>query len=144
MTAVDFTVELFVRVDDAMPQVHQHPLSKLHPSEAVTLGLLYAFRGGSFRAFNSWLHRELKSLFPRLPERTRLHRILQACHPHTTRFLAQPTFFGVLDGFGLELLHPRRCCTRAAAADGAGAACAGSGRASAKATGAGSREPSWA
>lgn len=108
MTACDFTVELFVRVDDAMPEIKKHPLAQLHPSEAVTLGLLYAWRGGSFRAFNAWLRRELPHLFPRLPERTRLHRILCACRHHTTRFLAQPSFFGVLDSFGLELLHPRR------------------------------------
>lgn len=112
MTAFDFTLELFCRVDDTMPQVKAHPLSKLHPSEAVTLGLLYAFRGGSFRAFDRWLRRELKSLFPRLPERTRLYRVLFACRHHTSRFLAAPTLFGVLDGFGLPLLHPRRCGRR--------------------------------
>lgn len=90
MTACDFTVELFVRVDDAMPEVKKHPLAKLHPSEAVTLGLLYAWRGGSFRAFDRWLRRELKTLFAhaRLPERTRLHRILCACRHQTGRFLA--------------------------------------------------------
>ena len=35
MTACDFTVALFCRVDDAMPEVLKHPLSKLHPSEVV-------------------------------------------------------------------------------------------------------------
>lgn len=109
MTASDFTLELFFRVDEAMNQVPKHPLSKLHPSEAVTLGLLYAFRGGSFRRFDLWVRRELATLFPRLPERTRLHRILCACRHHTDRFLAQPSLFGVLDCYGIELLHPRRC-----------------------------------
>jgi hypothetical protein len=108
-TAKELTLELFVRVDDAMPEIQKHPLAKLHPSEAVTIGLLYALRGSSFRAFYRWLRRELRSLFPHLPERTRLHRVLCACAAWTERFLAQPTFFGVLDSYGIELLHPRRC-----------------------------------
>jgi hypothetical protein len=108
VTAVDFTVELFVRVDDAMPQAKKHPLAKLHPIEAVTIGLLYALRGGSFRAFERWLRRELSQVFVRLPERTRLHRVLCAVSPWTQHFLAAPSFFGVLDCFGIEMLHPRR------------------------------------
>lgn len=108
MTAPDFTLELFVRVDDAMHEIKKHPLAKLHPSEAVTVGLLYALRGGSFRAFYRWLRRELQALFPHLPERTRLLRILCSCASCTKRFLAQPSFFGILDSFGIELLHPRR------------------------------------
>lgn len=107
-TASQFTLELFVRVDDAMSEVKKHPLAKLHPSEAVTIGLLYALRGGSFRAFDRWLRRELPSLFPRLPERTRLQRILCAACAWTKRFLAGSSFFGVLDSYGIELLHPRR------------------------------------
>lgn len=108
MTTQDFTLALFVRVDDALPHLTKHPLAKLHPSEAVTVGLLYALRGGSFRAFDRWLRRDLHDLFRRLPERTRLYRILCACRALTARFLATPSFFGVLDSFGIELLHPRR------------------------------------
>jgi len=108
-----FTLELFVRVDDALgalPHLKKHPLAKLHPSEVVTLGLLYALRGGSFRAFYRWLRRELRALFPLLPERTRLYRILCAQHPLTQHFLASPTLWGIIDSFGIELLHPRRRC----------------------------------
>lgn len=108
MTALSLTFELFFRVDEALPQVQAHPLSKLHPSEAVTLGLLYALKGGSFRSFYRWVQNELCSLFPRLPERTRLGRILNACSELTSRFLAQPSFFGALDSYGLTMLHPRR------------------------------------
>lgn len=107
-TLCDLTVEVFCRVDDAMPEVQKHPLSLLHPSEVVTLGLLYALRGGSFRRFERWARRELSSLFPRLPHRTRLHRLLCAHAHHTQRFLATPTVFGVLDSYGIELVHPRR------------------------------------
>lgn len=108
MTACDFTVELFYRVDNAMPEVQKHPLSCLHPSEVVTIGLLHALRGEGNRAFYRWLVREMKSLFPRLPERTRLFRLLAQYSGLTQCFLAAPTCFGVCDSFGIELLHPKR------------------------------------
>ncbi len=108
MTAQDFTVELFCRIDDAMAELKKHPLSSLHPSEVVTIGLLHALRGEGNRAFYRWLVRELQPLFPRLPERTRLFRLLTQSAPCTQRFLAQPTVFGVCDSFGIELLHPKR------------------------------------
>jgi Transposase DDE domain len=108
MIASDFTVELFCRIDDAMPDLQKHPLSALHPSEVITIGLLHALRGEGNRAFYRWLEREMKSLFPRLPERTRLFRLLTQYAPATQHFLAQPTLFGVCDSLGIELLHPRR------------------------------------
>lgn len=54
MTTQDFIVELFCRVDDALSEVPKHPLSLLHPSEVVTLGLLHALRAGGNRAFYRW------------------------------------------------------------------------------------------
>ena len=112
MTAYDFTIELFCRVDEAMqkarPEVRKHPLASLHPSEVVTIGLLHALRGEGCRAFDRWLRKELSSLFPRLPERTRLFRLLHAQAEQTRCFLAQPSFFGVCDSFGVELIHPKR------------------------------------
>jgi hypothetical protein len=108
MTTHDFTVELFCRVDDAMPELQKHRLSSLHPSEIVTIGLLHALRGEGNRAFYRWLVREMKPLFPRLPERTRLFRLLAQHSGLTQCFLATPTCFGVCDSFGIELLHPKR------------------------------------
>jgi hypothetical protein len=108
MTCCDFTIELFCRVDDALPDAKKHVLSHLYPSEIVTLGLLQALRGASNRAFYNWVCKELKSLFPRLPERTRLFRLLQKHATLTQRFLAQPSFFGVCDSYGIELIHPLR------------------------------------
>ncbi len=112
MTAAEFTVELFCRVDDTLaqnaPQIRQHPLAHLHPSEVVTIGALFALRGGTARAFYRWLQKELGHLFPRLPERTRLFRLLERFATLTRSFLAQPTLFGVCDCFGIELIHPIR------------------------------------
>ncbi len=108
MTTCDFTLALFCRVDDALQDAPKHPLSLLYPSEVVTLGMLHALRGGGNRAFYRWVEREMKTLFPRLPERTRLFRAFEQHAAHTQHFLAQPTFFGVVDSLGIELLHPWR------------------------------------
>ena len=108
MTAVDFTVALFCRVDEALSHARKHPLSKLHPSEVVTLGMLQALRGEGPRAFHRWVQKELATLFPRLPERSRLGRLLEQHARLAQQFLAAPTLFGVCDSFGIELVHPWR------------------------------------
>lgn len=41
-----------------MRGVRKHPLSKLYPSELVTIGILFALKGVSERAFYHWLTRE--------------------------------------------------------------------------------------
>lgn len=113
MTTYDFTLALFCRVDDHLQNqvsgpVKAHPLAHLHPSEVLTIGLLHALRGGSFLGFERWLRRELASLFPRLPERTRLWRLLQKHQGLLQGFLAPPSLLGVIDSYGIELLHTRR------------------------------------
>ena len=62
MTTHDFIIELFCRVDDAMPELSKHPLAALHPSEVITLGLLQALRAQGSRAFYRWAQRDLKPL----------------------------------------------------------------------------------
>ena len=108
MTCQDFTLELFCRVDDAMADAQKHPLATLAPSEVVTLGLLQALRGEGQRAFYRWVCKELKALFPRLPERTRLFRALEQHASAAQHFLAKPSLFCVCDTYGIELIHPWR------------------------------------
>jgi hypothetical protein len=86
----------------------RHPLASLWPGEVVTLALLFALRGGSERAFYRWARRDLRPLFPRLPDRTRLFRLFAGHADWAERFLAPPTFFGVADSYGIELLQTRR------------------------------------
>jgi hypothetical protein len=74
----------------------------------VTLGLLHALKGGGNRPFYRWLTRDYRALFPRLPERTRLFRLLKTHHDWTQVFLAAPTVLGVIDTYGIELIHPIR------------------------------------
>ena len=74
--------------------------------EVVTLGVLHALKGVGNRAFYRWLVRDYHVLFPHLPERTRLFRLFVTHRWWTWRFLAQPTLLGVIDSYGIELIHP--------------------------------------
>ena len=57
---------------------------------------------------NSWLTRDYRPLFPRLPERTRLFRLFKTPQAWTRAFLAAPTVLGVIDTYGIERIHPIR------------------------------------
>src|SRR5438067_2365381 len=108
MTTIDFMTALFYEVDEQLPAIPKHPEARLWPSEVVTLGLLHALKGGSNRAFYRWLTRDYRALFPRLPERTRLFRLFTTHQDWTQAFLAAPTVLGVIDTYGIELIHPMR------------------------------------
>ena len=108
MTTQDFIIDLFCRIDDVMADVPKHPQALLYPSEIVTLAFLFAIKGVGNRAFYRWLKRDWLELFPKLPERTRLFRLFKTHRDWTERFLAEPTVFGVIDTYGLELIHPIR------------------------------------
>lgn len=108
LPAYDFTIELFCRVDDTLIGEQKPALAHLHPSEVVTLGLLYGLRGQGYRAFYRWVQKELKALFPHLPEQSRLFRLLRKHHWLCERFMAEATALGVCDTLGIELLHPMR------------------------------------
>jgi len=108
MTTEEFIIGLFCRVDDQMGSISKHPQAKLYPSELVTIGLLFALKGGYFRSFYGWLQRDFATLFRGLPERSRLHRALQVHQGWCQYFLASPTLFTVIDSYGIELLHPAR------------------------------------
>ncbi len=108
MATEDFLIWLFCLVDDRLECRPKHPQAQLWPSELVTIGLLFALKGCSFRSFYRWLARDYAGLFGGLPERTRLLRALRAHQHEAERFLADPTFFTVIDTYGIELIHPWR------------------------------------
>jgi hypothetical protein len=108
MTTVDFITALFSEVDDQLRAIPKHPEARLWPSEVVTLGLLHALKGVGNRAFYRWLTRDYRALFPQLPERTRLFRLFKTHQDWTQVFLAAPTVLGVIDAYGIELIHPIR------------------------------------
>jgi hypothetical protein len=106
MTTWDFITALFYHVDEQMHAIPKHPEAHLWPSEVVTLGLLHALKGVGNRAFYRWLTRDYRALFPLLPERTRLFRLFTTHQNWTRAFLATPTVLGVIDTYGVELIHP--------------------------------------
>lgn len=108
MTTEDIIIQIFCLVDDRMQEVPKHHQAKLYPSELVTIGLLFALKGGHFRAFYRWLKRDYDALFAGLPDRTRLQRLLVTHQDWNERFLADPSFFLVIDSFPIELLFPIR------------------------------------
>jgi hypothetical protein len=108
MTTEDFIISLFCLVDDRMGKLPKRSDATLYPSELVTIELLYALKGGFFRAFYRWLKRDFEYLFVALPDRTRIPRTLRAHRDWSDRFLSDPTFFTVIDSYGIELIHPVR------------------------------------
>ena len=108
MIPLDFITALFYQVDEQMRALPKHPAAHLWPSEVVTLGLLHALKGVGNRAFSRWLTRDSRALFPQLPERTRLFRLFRTHQDWTQIFLAAPTVLGVIDTYGIELIHPMR------------------------------------
>ena len=55
MNIADFITELYCKIDDTLPNFPQHPQAILSRSEVVTIGLLYALKKVSRRAFYHWL-----------------------------------------------------------------------------------------
>jgi len=108
MTTMDCIIAFFCRVDDHMQGLPKPPQATLWPSAVVTLGLRHALKGVGNHAFDRWLARDSRPLFPHLPERTRLLRRFMTHQDWTPRFLAAPTLLGVIDTYGIEWLYPRR------------------------------------
>lgn len=108
MTTADFIIALFYRIDNQLCDVPKHPQAALYPSDVVVLAVLYALKGGGNRAFYRWLVRDWRAFFPRLPERTRLFRLFVAHADWTDAFRGMPSTLGVIDSYGIELIHPIR------------------------------------
>ena len=108
MTTEDIIILIFCYVDDRMLNVQKHGNASLYPSELVTIGILFALKGGRFRAFYRWLKRDYDALFGGLPDRTCLQRLLRNHQSCCDQFLESPSFFTVGDSFPIELLFPIR------------------------------------
>ncbi len=108
MSTEDLIIRLFLIVDDKLGHVNKRSDAHLYPSEIVTIGLLFALKGGRFSPFYRWLSANYHAWFPKLPEHSRLTRLLRDYANYTDDFLHQPSFFTVIDTYGIELIHPRR------------------------------------
>jgi len=110
MTTGDIILYIFILVDDSLPYIAMHSQARLYPSELVTIGILFSLKGGSFRAFYRWLKRDYGDWFGqgKLPERTRLQRLLKTHQDWCDLLMAEPTFFTVIDTYPIELIFPIR------------------------------------
>ena len=111
MLIIDFITELFCKVDDILPirlKRSRHKQRQLHPSEIITLGLLFAIKGVNESAFYRWIKNNYLHLFPNLPDRTNLFRNFNTYWQYAEAFMSNPTIFGIADSYGIELIHPMR------------------------------------
>ena len=108
MATDEIIIRLFCMVDDRLLKVNKHPDALLYPSEIVTIGLLFSLRGGKWRAFYRWLVANYGYFFPRIPEQSRLFRLVYDYGELVIEWREEASFFTVLDTFGIELIHPRR------------------------------------
>src|SRR5690349_3655731 len=108
MPTDEIIIRLFCIVADTLEEDKKRSDAHLYPSEIVTIGLVFALKGGKFRPFYRWLRANYRAYFPALPERTRLERLLRDHSELAEGFLVKPSFFSVIDTYGIELIHPRR------------------------------------
>jgi hypothetical protein len=108
MTTEDIIIHIFCLVDDRLTDAKRVPQTHLYPSEIVTIGILFALKGGHFRAFYRWLSRDFSPLFAGLPDRTNIQRLLKTHQSHGDRLLAQMSAFTVTDSYPIELIFPIR------------------------------------
>ena len=108
MPTEDFIIELFCQVDDKMLFATKHSQAMFFPSEVVTIALLFALKGCGNRAFYRWLKNNWRHFFPSLPHRTRVFRLFNTHRHWIDCFRADPSLIGVIDSYGIELIHPRR------------------------------------
>ena len=62
MTTEEIIIHIFCSVELHLPPIKKQSQAKLYPSERVTIGILKAIKGGSFRAFYRFLKRDFEFL----------------------------------------------------------------------------------
>jgi hypothetical protein len=103
-----FITLLFWMVDEQTGDLLQHPQSKLHPSEIVTLALLKRLKGQAYRRFLVWLRNT--GLFPNLPDYSRLCRLFKQ-YRHAIEVISRQIGqwdWTVADSILCEVIHPIR------------------------------------
>lgn len=108
MTTEDIIIHIFYLVDESLKDAKRVPQTHLYPSEIITIGILFALKGGHFRAFYRWLNRDYAPLFAGLPHRTNLQRLLKSHQTHCDKLLAESSVLTVTDSFPIELIFPIR------------------------------------
>ncbi len=79
MMTEDIITHIFCRVDNQIRDVKKVGQAQLYPSEVITIGILFALKGGHFRAFCRWLKRDYVTLFGGLPDHMSVMALCPAC-----------------------------------------------------------------
>ncbi len=110
MTTDDRDFLVVCLVDDRLPAIPKRPRATACPSEAVTIGILFARNGGFVRACPRWRTRDDDDWFvaDALPERSRFQRLLTPHHDWYDARLADPTFCAVSVSYPIDRLAPIR------------------------------------
>lgn len=117
-----FLTTLYVFVDDTVKQLpprrcHPGPQGKLSESEVVTLAMLSQWKlFKSERLFARYAKRNLRSAFPKLPNRSQLNRAIRAAHDTIVavgQALSQALgsvgqAYELLDGMGVAVRNNKR------------------------------------
>jgi hypothetical protein len=107
LSVVNLVILIFCQVEEKLAdQDKKHSQAKIWLSELITIGLLFSLKGYSFNRFYSWLH--ASDLFPTLPSRTRLVRLMITHQELFLQFFQPETVLNIADSFGIELCHPIR------------------------------------
>src|SRR3712207_304335 len=77
MPTDELIIRVFCIVDERLVDVKKRADARLYPSEIVTIGLIFALKGGKYRPFYRWIADNVRHLFPKLPELSRLQRLLR-------------------------------------------------------------------
>jgi hypothetical protein len=102
----DIIIGIYCAISDVLgEQDFRHPQSELFVSEILLCGVLWALKGGGFLGFYRWLSRRR---LMKIPERSRLQKLLKVHAEKCKEFLAKPTFFNSMDTFGIEIIRPIR------------------------------------
>lgn len=104
MTTEDIIIHIFCEVDNSLPYLFKERHAKLHGSEVISIGILFALKGGHFRAFYRWLKRD----YGGLPDRTNLQRQMRKYEWASNALMAQPSVLNGVDSFPIELIFPVR------------------------------------
>lgn len=103
----DIILQLWYGIEECLSgKDRKHYQAKLRLSETILCGVLFVLLGRSFRRYYRWLVKQ--ELFVTLPERSRLHRLVNHYSFLCEEFLGSKTFYGILDSFGIEVIHPIR------------------------------------
>lgn len=108
MPTDELIIGVFCMIDAELGAVKPHVQAKLWPSEVVTLMLMFAVKGGHYRAFHRWILYNYRSLFPNVPHYSRLLRLFRTHAHFCDQCLASLSTMSIVDTYGIELLHPRR------------------------------------